>query len=53
MEPMHDLKHATVLGELEFKLLNDYQKGFPLVAHPFAELANELGVAEATVMSTL
>ena len=50
---MHGLKQEAALGELEFKLLNDYQKGFPLVARPFAALANELGVAESTVIATL
>ncbi|MES2877426.1 MAG: Lrp/AsnC family transcriptional regulator [Pseudomonadota bacterium] len=53
MGQMHGLKQETALGELEFKLLNDYQRGFPLVAHPFAELAQGLGVEEATVMATL
>lgn len=47
------LKQETVLGELEFKLLNDYQRDFPLIAHPFAELARGLGVGESTVIATL
>jgi len=38
---------------LEFRLLNDWQRGFPLVAAPFAALAGELGCDEATVLSTL
>ena len=42
-----------VLGPLEFKLLNDFQRDFPLVAHPFAELARRLEVNEATVLDTL
>ena len=41
------------LTELEFKLLNDYQRDFPLVAHPFAELARRLGVEEVTVLALL
>ena len=53
MEQMRELKHETVLGDLEFKLLNDFQRGFPLVAHPFAELARRLDVKEATVIETL
>ena len=48
-----DLKQQTVLGELEFKLLNDFQRDFPLVAHPFAELARRLDVDEATVIAVL
>ncbi|MDO8778814.1 MAG: Lrp/AsnC family transcriptional regulator [Burkholderiaceae bacterium] len=33
--------------------MNDYQRGFPLVVHPFAELARGLGVEEATVLKAL
>ncbi|MEO8119117.1 MAG: Lrp/AsnC family transcriptional regulator [Rhodoferax sp.] len=53
MGQMRAMNQEAVLGELEFKLLNDYQKNFPLVAHPFAELARDLDVEEATVISTL
>lgn len=55
MEPVHELGRTKdgVLGELEFKLLNDFQRDFPLVARPFAELANRLGVDEATVIEVL
>jgi DNA-binding Lrp family transcriptional regulator len=53
MGQMQGFKQETVLGGLEFKLLNDYQRGFPLVAHPFAELARRLDVEEATVIETL
>ncbi|WP_198674615.1 Lrp/AsnC family transcriptional regulator [Rhodoferax ferrireducens] len=53
MGQRHTMNQEAVLGELEFKLLNDYQKDFPLVAHPFAELAQHLDVEEATVISTL
>lgn len=53
MGQMRAMNPEAVLGELEFKLLNDYQKGFPLVAHPFAELARGLDVEEASVISTL
>ena len=38
---------------LEFRLLNDFQHGFPLVPAPFARLADELGTDEATVLATL
>ena len=47
------LKPVTALSELEFKLLNDYQRDFPLVARPFAELACRLGVDESTVLAVL
>lgn len=38
---------------LEFHLLNDFQREFPLCPAPFAELAARLGVAERTVLSSL
>lgn len=41
------------MNELELHLLNDYQRGFPLVPAPFAALAHELGVSEETVLDTL
>lgn len=41
------------LSALEFRLLNDFQHGFPLVARPFAEVAQRLGVDENTVLNGL
>lgn len=38
---------------LEFRLLNDFQRDFPLVAEPYAELARRLDVAPALVLETL
>ncbi len=38
---------------LEFQLLNDFQRDFPLCAAPFAELAARLGVAEKLVLQGL
>ncbi len=38
---------------LEFHLLNDFQREFPLCPAPFAELAARLGVAEKAVLSGL
>lgn len=38
---------------LEFRLLNEFQRDFPLTPAPFAELAARLGSDEATVLSTL
>jgi siroheme decarboxylase len=37
----------------EFRLLNDFQRDFPLCPAPFAELAARLGVGERTVLSGL
>ncbi|MDP3539294.1 MAG: AsnC family transcriptional regulator [Azonexus sp.] len=37
----------------EFRLLNEFQRDFPLCPAPFAELAARLGVAEKAVLSSL
>lgn len=37
----------------EFRLLNDYQRDFPLCPAPFAELAAQLGVGERAVLGSL
>ena len=41
------------LNELEFRLLNDWQREFPLVERPFGVLARELGTSEETVLAAL
>jgi DNA-binding Lrp family transcriptional regulator len=38
---------------LDFRLLNDFQRGFPLVSAPFAAMGERLGVAEEAVMAAL
>ena len=38
---------------LDFRLLNDFQRNFPLCPAPFAELAARLGVAESAVLRML
>ena len=38
---------------LDFHLLNDFQRNFPLCPAPFAELAAKLGVAESVVLRML
>ena len=38
---------------LDFRLLNDFQRNFPLCPAPFAELAATLGVAEGAVLRML
>jgi DNA-binding Lrp family transcriptional regulator len=38
---------------LQFRLLNDFQRDFPLCTAPFAELASRLGVAEGVVIRGL
>jgi DNA-binding Lrp family transcriptional regulator len=38
---------------LEFRLLNEFQRDFPMVSAPFAEIAARLGSDEATVLDIL
>ncbi|HCN68307.1 MAG TPA: Lrp/AsnC family transcriptional regulator, partial [Candidatus Accumulibacter sp.] len=40
-------------GALDFRLLNEFQRDFPLCPAPFAELASRLGVAESLVLQGL
>ena len=51
--PVAILKTPVSLTALEKCLLNEYQRGFPLCASPFAEIAEQQGVAEEDVISTL
>lgn len=56
MDTMHALSPGfadTVLEDIERRLLGDFQRGFPLVPRPFAELAEKLGVDEERVINTL
>ena len=41
------------LSDLEFSLLNSFQRDFPLLPRPFAVLADKLGSDEQTVIETL
>ena len=41
------------MHEFEFHLLNDYQRGFPLQARPYAAIARALGRTEAETLDTL
>ncbi|MDD5388015.1 MAG: AsnC family transcriptional regulator [Gallionellaceae bacterium] len=41
------------LDALDFHLVNDWQRDFPLVSRPYAELAHRLGISEAEVISRL
>lgn len=50
---MNQNSSRTVLKDIECKLLDNFQRGFPLVSRPFAELARQLGVSEALVIDTL
>jgi DNA-binding Lrp family transcriptional regulator len=41
------------LAPLDFALVNDWQRGFPLTERPYAELARRLGTAETEVIERL
>ncbi len=43
----------TMEDALDFRLLNEFQRNFPLCPAPFADLAARLGVAENAVLRTL
>jgi len=47
------LDAPVTLTALEQCLLNEYQRGFPLCASPYAEIAQQLDVSEMDVMTTL
>ncbi len=51
----HDVGSAPVppLDALQRRLLNDFQRGFPLAPAPFAIVAARLGVSEGTVLEQL
>jgi len=44
---------TSSLSTLDFHLVNDWQRGFPLVSRPYAELAHRLNISEAEVISRL
>jgi DNA-binding Lrp family transcriptional regulator len=41
------------LSEIERRLLNDYQRDFPLSSAPYADIARELGTTEDEVIAVL
>jgi siroheme decarboxylase len=41
------------ISNLDFKLLNEYQRGFPLVSRPFHAIAQEIGLTEAAVIARI
>ena len=44
---------AVLPGSLEFRLLNEFQRSFPLVPQPFAAMGGVLGESEARVLEML
>ncbi len=54
--PPAQLKAGPAVADadpLDFALLNDFQRGFPLVAEPWAELAVRLGCSASEVLARL
>jgi len=41
------------MNALDQRLLNDFQRGFPLTPTPYADIARELGVTEDEVLARL
>ncbi len=41
------------LNPIDFRLVNDWQRDFPLITRPYAELARRLGTAETAVIERL
>ena len=50
---VHTPPALTGLDEVELRLLNDFQRGFPIVPEPFAVIAARLGTSEARVIESL
>lgn len=46
-------RESLALTPLEFRLLNEFQKGLPEGPTPFAAMAAQLGASEETVLATL
>lgn len=47
---LHSDNDAGLLSDFERRLLNDYQRDFPLSSYPFAEIAAAESVAEEAVL---
>lgn len=48
-----DCTAGTELSELDKRLLDDFQRDFPVCARPYAAMAKRLGCDEATVLARL
>lgn len=44
---------SLFLDAIDRRLLNDFQRGFPLSARPYAEIGERLGIVEAEVLARL
>ncbi len=50
---VEDLRPVEALSELERRLLDEFQRDFPLCSDPWRELGHRLGASEAEVLRTL
>src|SRR5512134_601946 len=41
------------MDSIDYRLLNEFQRGFPLMSRPYRALAQECGVSEARVLERL
>ena len=53
MADHNPVPHAIAADALDRRLLDDFQRDFPLTLRPFVALADRLGVAEAKVLERL
>lgn len=53
LKPLSNRSATVDFTPLERRLLDEFQQEFPLCAHPYAEMAQRLGVAEAEVLASL
>lgn len=44
---------SNELDPIDFRLLNDWQRGFPLVRRPYAQMAHALGISEDSAIARL
>lgn len=47
------MSNTSKLNQLQEKLLNQFQKNFPLSPTPYADIANSLGITETEVLEAL
>lgn len=50
---MNGMNNMNGMSEAEFRLLNGFQRDFPLVSRPFLEIGRQIGMAEAVVLNRL
>jgi len=53
MKPRQNKTDEIVLSDLEKRLLEDYQRDFPLSSQPYADIARKLGVEEQEILACL